>query len=319
MSRRSTFWTPSSCQRAGQVTDRTAGVALPAFAPDAALRAKLAKLSLVSQRPHGHLHTGGRRSRATGSSLEFADHRSYSPGDDYRQIDWNIYARTDELFVKIRESEETLVAHLLLDVSGSMSYGTPAKFDTARAVLAALGWTALASRDVVAGAVLGADLGETFAPRQGEAYVRRFFEFLQRQHPSGETGLPRAVSSYNARALPHGVAVLVSDLLAPDAPRAIGALAQRGHELTVIHVLDDDFVNPEFADEVELIDAEGGGTLEILGDVELLRAYRQAVGDWSSDLQRFCHRRHVRYVPIRSNWAVEEIVLRRLREHGTLA
>lgn len=301
------------------MTERTNGAALPAFAPDAALRAKLANLSLVSQRPHGHLHTGGRRSRATGSSIEFADHRSYSPGDDYRQIDWNIYARTDELFVKVRESEETLVVHLLLDVSGSMASGAPTKFEAARAVLAALGWTALASRDVVAGASLGADLGETFAPRQGEAYVARLFEFLERQQPSGETALSRAVAAYNARALPHGVAVLASDLLAPDAPRAIGALAQRGHEVTVIHVLDEDFVNPAFADEVELVDAEGGAAVEVLGDADLLHAYRQAVGDWTSELQRFCHRRHVRYVPIRSNWTVEDIILRRLREHGTLA
>lgn len=301
------------------MTERSAGTALPAFAPDAALRAKLANLSLVSQRPHGHLHTGGRRSRATGSSLEFADHRSYSPGDDYRQIDWNIYARTDELFVKVRESEETLVVHLLLDVSGSMASGAPAKLEAAQAVLAALGWTALASRDVVAGAALGSNLGETFAPRQGEAYVARLFEFLERQRPSGETGLSRAVAAYNARALPHGVAVLASDLLAADAPRAIGSLAQRGHEVTVIHVLDDEFVNPAFADEVELVDAERGDALEVLGDGDLLRAYRQAVGDWTSDLQRFCHRRHVRYVPIRSNWPVEDIVLRRLREHGTLA
>lgn len=319
MWRQSASWTPFSCQPAGQVISRAADTALPAFAPDAALRAKLANLALVSQRPHGHLHTGGRRSRATGSSLEFADHRSYSPGDDYRQIDWNIYARTDELFVKVRESEETLVVHLLLDVSGSMASGSPAKFEIARAVLAALGWTALASRDVTAAAALGADLGETFPPRQGEAYFGRFLEYLERQQPSGKTALARAVAAYNARALPHGVAVLVSDLLAPDAPRAIGALAQRGHELTVIHVLDEAFVNPAFADEVELVDAENGGALEVLGDVELLRAYRQAVGAWTDDLQRFCHRRHVRYAPIRSNWPVEDIVLRRLREHGTLA
>lgn len=301
------------------MTKQTVGAILPAFAPDAALRAKLANLALVSQRPHGHLHTGGRRSRATGSSLEFADHRSYSPGDDYRQIDWNIYARTDELFVKIRESEETLVVHLLLDISGSMASGLPSKFETGCAVLAALGWTALASRDVVAGAALGAELGETFAPRQGEGYFGHLLKFFQRQEPSGATELAGAVVAYNARALPHGVAVLVSDLLAADAPRAIGALAQRGHELTVIHVLDDEFVYPAFADEVELVDAESGGTLEVLGDVELLRAYRQAIGDWTNDLQQFCHRRHVRYVPVRSNWAVEDIVLRRLREHGTLA
>jgi uncharacterized protein (DUF58 family) len=251
--------------------------------------------------------------------LEFADHRSYSPGDDYRQIDWNIYARTDELFVKVRESEETLVVHLLLDSSGSMATGSPSKLETSRAVLAAVGWTALASRDVVAGAALDIDLGETFAPQQGEGYFGRLVEFLQRQQASGETALSRAVSAYNARALPHGVAVLASDLLAPDAPRAIGALAQRGHELTVVHVLDDDFVSPTLIDDVELVDAESGAKLEVLGDVELLSAYRQAVSDWTAGLQRFCHRRHVRYVPVRSNWAVEDIVLRRLREHGTLA
>ena len=92
--------------------------------------------------------------------------------------------------------------HLLLDVSGSMASGAPAKLEAAQAVLAALGWTALASRDVVAGAALGHDLGETFAPRQGEAYVARLFEFLERQRPSGETGLSRAVAAYNARAVP---------------------------------------------------------------------------------------------------------------------
>ena len=87
----------------------------------------------------------------------------------------------------------------------------------------------------------------------------------------------------------------------------------------MLHVLDEEFVNPAFADEVELVDAEVGDAVEVLGDVEFLRAYRQAIADWTNDLQRFCHRRHVRYVPIRSSWAVEDVVLRRLREHGTLA
>ncbi len=299
---------------------RRADRAAPAsFAPDAALRAKLANLTLVSARPHGHLHTGGRRSRRTGSSLEFADHRAYSPGDDYRQIDWNIYARTDELFVKVRESEETLVTHLLLDASASMQAGEPSKFETARAVLAALGWTALAGRDVVAAAALRGQLGEVLPPQQGEQHVSRLFDFLERQQPRGRTALDRSVAAYAARALPHGVAVLASDLLAPDAPRAIGLLAQRGHELTVLHVLDDEFVSPAFADEVELIDAEGGERLEVFGDDGLLRAYRRALRAWTADLQRFCHRRHVRYVPVASSWQVDDIVLRRLREHGVLA
>ena len=300
------------------MTSTTEREGSPAFIPEAALRAKLAQLTFVSRRPHGHLHTGDRRSRAAGSSIEFADHRRYSPGDDYRQIDWNVYARTDDLFVKVRESEETLVVHLLLDASGSMASGPVSKFEIGLRVLAALGWTALTGMDVLAAGSFGSDLGDIFPPRHGKLHIHRFFDFLNGLQPSGETYLARSAQAYVARRAPHGVAVLVSDLLGHDAPHAIGTLAQHGEELTVIHVLDEEFVNPNFSDEIELVDAEDGGTLELFGDEDLLRTYRAAVAEWSSGLQQFCHRRNVRYVPIKSNWSVEEIVLRHLMSHGVL-
>ena len=274
---------------------------------------------MVSTRPHGHLHTGARRSRATGSSIEFADHRRYSPGDDFRQIDWNIYARSDDLFIKVRESEETLVVHLLLDTSGSMATGRPSKFDAARAVLACLAWVTLAGHDVLAGAAFGSQLGELFPPQQGRPHARRFFGFLAGLQAAGSTGLAAAARSYNAHGLPHGVAVLASDLLAPDATTAIGALAERGHELTVIHVLDHELLNPEFAEEADLVDVEGQGHLELYGEAELLGAYREAATDWMDELERFCHQRNVRYVPIESDWPVEDIALRRLRAHRVTA
>lgn len=288
------------------------------FVPDAVLRAKLAHLSIVSRRSHGYSHTGSRRSRTSGSSLEVVDHRAYSPGDDYRHIDWNVYARTDALFVKVRESEETLVVHLLLDSSGSMESGRPSKFKTARAVVAALGWRVLVGRDVLSAASLDIGLNSDFPSGQGYSHIGRFFDFMARLRPSGETHLGRAVAAYNSRELAHGVAILVSDLLTPDATEAVGRLAQAGHELTVIHVLDENFVAPVLADEVQLVDAEGAGVIEIFGDEELMRAYRQAVARWTDQLRSFCHSRSVRYVPIMSEWSVEEIVLRRLRQHGVL-
>jgi len=286
--------------------------------PDAVLRAGLAQLSIVSRRSHGYGHTGSRRSPTSGSSLEVVDHRAYSPGDDYRNIDWNVYARTDALFVKVRESEEALVVHLLLDSSGSMECGRPSKFETARAVVAALGWRVLTGRDVLSAASLDIGLNTEFPAGHGYSHIGRFFDFVARLRPAGETDLARAVAAYNSHDLPHGVAILVSDLLTRNATESVSRLANAGHELTVLHVLDENFVDPFLADEVQLVDAEGGEAIEIFGHEELMRAYRQAVGRWTEQLRSFCHSRRVRYVPIMSEWSVEDIVLRRLRQHGVL-
>ena len=288
------------------------------FVPDAVLRARLSQLSIVSRRSHGYTHTGSRRSPSSGSSLEVVDHRAYSAGDDYRHIDWNVYARTDALFVKVRESEEALVVHLLLDSSGSMASGCPSKFETARAVIAALGWRVLTGSDVLSAASLNIGVNTDFSAGHGHSHIGRFFDFVARLHPSGETDLSRAVAAYNARDLPQGVSILVSDLLTPSATESVSRLVKAGHELTVLHVLDENFVEPFLTDEVQLVDAEGGEAIEIFGHEELLRAYRRAVGRWIEELRSFCHSRRVRYVPLMSEWSVEDIVLRRLRQHGVL-
>ena len=291
----------------------------PAFAPEAGLRAQLERLALVSNRPHGHLHTGGRRSRKSGSSIDFADYRSYTPGDDFRQIDWNVYARSDELFVKVRESEETLVVHLFLDASASMTTGRPPKFEMAQRLAAALGWVALTSHDVLAATLIGGETEQHFPPQQGRAAAGRFYDFLESGSPDGPTRLATATRDHAARGGPHGVAVLISDLLADDATQAIGTLVERGHELVVIHVLDAQGMQADFAEEVELVDVESGASLELFGDSALLSAFRATMGEWIDDLQAFCHRRHARYIPVESDWSVEEVLLRRLRAHRVLA
>ena len=296
-----------------------AGTAAPTWAPDPALRRQLERLAIVAARPHGHLHTGGRRSRAVGSSIEFADHRRYSTGDDYRHIDWNVYARSDALFVKVRESEETLPVHLFLDTSASMGYGRRTPFDTGRAVLAALGWATLAAADLLHAATFGSGLETVFPPTQGRGNAARFIEFLDGLGPQGSTRMVEAVRAYVARGHPHGAAIVASDLLTPHATTALGMLAERGHEVTVLHILAPETLRPDFAEETELRDVEGGVSIEVYGDGELLDAYRQTVAAWLDEVRRFCHQRHVRYVPLEAGWPVDDIVLRRLRTHGVIA
>src|SRR5437588_12423395 len=108
---------------------------------DAALMTRLSQLKLIAPRSFQGSSTGKRFSRSRGAEgMEFADHKEYSPGDDFRNIDWNVYARLDELVVKNFETQENLRLYVLLDTSASMQIGTPTKFNVAQKLAAALAY-----------------------------------------------------------------------------------------------------------------------------------------------------------------------------------
>src|SRR6266545_6881840 len=110
---------------------------------------RLEQFQLLAQRRAKSAAKGERRSRARGQSVEFADHRNYVPGDDFRYIDWNLYGRLDKLFLKLYEEERELPVRIFLDASESMTFGEPRKFDFARQVAAAIGYVALCGFDRV--------------------------------------------------------------------------------------------------------------------------------------------------------------------------
>src|SRR6201998_4988522 len=132
---------------------------------------KLEYLSLVSRRVfRGQLLAQRRTMQLCGGS-EFADHREYYPGDDFRYLDWNVFARHDELLLKRFQEEEDLHVYLLLDCSASMAYGTPPKFDFARQVAAALSYIALADLDRVAIIAFAGDIVADFPLTRGKARI----------------------------------------------------------------------------------------------------------------------------------------------------
>src|SRR5690606_5992573 len=107
---------------------------------DEELQRKLEVLAIVSRRLVRGRTRAERRSKKTGSGIEFADHREYAPGDDFRYLDWNLYARTGRLLLRLYEEEEDLSVYVLLDVSRSMSFGSPPKLDYAKRLAAALAY-----------------------------------------------------------------------------------------------------------------------------------------------------------------------------------
>src|SRR4051812_33905807 len=182
---------------------------------------RLERLTLVSRRRLVSQGQGDRRSLRKGSSLEFADYRHYVEGDDPARVDWNIYSRTDTLFVRLYEEEEVLNVHLLIDASRSMDWGEPAKLRYARRLTAALGYVALNAANRLFVCPLGAT-STSFGPAWGRGRAGPMLTFLE-DFKGSQTATPlvagfdvppdldQSLNGFNKRA--SGLIVLVSDLL----------------------------------------------------------------------------------------------------------
>ena len=147
--------------------------------------------------------------------IEFADHRDYSPGDDFRYLDWNIYGRFGRLLVKLFEEEEDLPIYLLLDASASMAFGQPRKLDYAKKLVAALCYVGLANLDRVAIIAFDERVGARMPPARGKGRIFKVFEFLREVEPGGLTDLGDAMRMFVAQNKRRGLAVVVSYLYDP--------------------------------------------------------------------------------------------------------
>src|SRR5688572_16253303 len=177
---------------------------------------KLNQLTLVASRVRTGAIKGERRSSRRGSSVEFADYRDYTPGDDLRRLDWNIYARLERPFIKLLEEEEDLAVHILLDGSQSMDWGEGEehKFNYARRLTAGLGAIALSSGDVLSiGFLQGGRVAGEFGATRGQAALPRLFSFLEALDPAGHTDLNASPREFSIKPRRPGLLILISDLL----------------------------------------------------------------------------------------------------------
>lgn len=278
---------------------------------------RLERLSLVSRRRVAGTGKGDRRSVRKGTSIEFVDYRHYTPGDDPRSVDWNIYRRSGNLYVKQFEEEEILTAHVLIDVSRSMDWGTPSKLEFASRLAAALGYIVLAgSSRLVVTAVSGATAA-TFGPAWGRRSLGGMVEFIQRDRPHGDTDLDAALESYARRAEP-GQAVLISDLLTPKFEQGIRRLLDRRFEVTILHVLAPEEVHPPMGGDLTLIDRETGDEVAITLSQEALDRYEARFRTWTRALEAFCSRHDVIYQRIQTSERLEVVLFDHLRRRGVL-
>jgi uncharacterized protein (DUF58 family) len=283
---------------------------------DEAFLRRLEQLELASRRLTAGRMKGERRSVRRGQSVEFADYRTYATGDDLRQLDWNAYARLERLFVKLFVEEEDVTVHLLVDASRSMDFGAPNKLDAARRAAAALGYLGLAGMDRVSAAFLADGTASPMPPIRGKRRAAELFAFLSQPRADRLTGLAAAARAYAARMRGTGPLILISDLMDPGYLDALRDLAATRSQLSVLHLLAPEELEPEVAPDARLVDRETGQSVDVSGDDDLVERYRARLADWQAEIGTFVARRGGSYVVVRSDLDLADLlfdVLRRRR------
>ena len=295
---------------------------------DSTFLAKLERLHLLSRRAFAGQSRAERRSHKLGSSLEFADYRNYTAGDDLRSVDWNIYGRSDKLFLKLFEEEEDLHVYLLVDTSASMRWtatdgrtDTPlrvSKLDLARQIAGALAYIGLANLDRVNVHYFSENLGGDLGLGRGKSHFHKALRFLDRlPTDASETNLARSLRAFGQQTKRRGLALILSDFFDPSGyEEALSYLLYQRFEIQLVHLLDPAELNPRLRGDLRLTDTETGQVYEVTANEGLLRAYEREVNRFLTGLETFCRQRQIGYRRATTDVGFEDWMLRTLRSGG---
>lgn len=237
--------------------------------------------------------SGVHRSRAKGFSVEFEEHREYSPGDEIRRIDWKALGKFDRYFIKEYEDETNLRAYLCLDSSASMDYASDGitKFDYGCTLAASLAYLILKQQDA-AGLVTFSNRIESFIPpRAKRDYLTQILRALESRGPSGETNVGKILEEVAAQIKRRGLVILVSDLL--DEPeqilKSLRLFRFKGNDVIVFHLLDPAELELPFDGNILFEDLEAPN-LRVFADPRVIRkTYQQVVQEFVNEMRKQCH------------------------------
>ncbi len=258
---------------------------------------------------------GERRSTRRGQGLEFADYREYTPGDDPRRVDWNLYARLDRPYVRLYEEEEDLAVTVWLDSSLSMVWGTEtaARWPKGQQVALALGVIALLGGDLLRGTCAYPDL-LPFGPLRGRGRLVQWERWVMALEATEATAILPSLQQLAARQSRPGLVLLLSDGYNPEELSAgIATLSQRGHEVILLHLLTPDELSPALRGDLRLVDAETGQRREVTVDGAVMAAYRRKLTRWQQTLRATVGKHGGRYAMLRTDLPLKRLVGETLR------
>ena len=277
-------------------------MANPLLPPE--LLGRLEQFQLLARRFSKSVAKGERRSRSRGQSVEFADHRNYSHGDDFRYLDWNLFGRLDRLFIKLYEEERELPVTLILDASESMAFGSPRKFDYARQVAAAIPENPHE-----------AAIRSSLRAVRGRKSSLRFFQNLSTITCGGFFNINEALHRVALESKQTGVVIVLSDFLDPDGyENGLKSLISRGFHVNAVQLLAREEIDPQLSGELKVVDSESNAEVEVTFGKYRLDTYRKTVEGFCQRMREYCTARGVNYFRAITDQPLEQLLLKQLRE-----
>jgi len=267
----------------------------------------------------GFLH-GLHASPFHGFSVEFSEHRKYTPGDDPKDIDWLIYAKTDKYYVKKFEAETNITGYLAMDLSRSMAYTYRqelTKFDYAVCLAAALCYLMIHQQDPVGVVAFDTRIRRSLAPKARRSQLAQVLSLLASIRPAGQTDIAQSLNQLAAMLRHASLVMLFSDLLAdPEGVlQALYRLRHGGHDVIVFHVLDEAEARFPFDGMVELEDPESRQRLTL--DADAFRAdYLSALDSFRQRFRRECAQARIDYVPLDTSMRFDRALMEYLQRRS---
>lgn len=266
---------------------------------------------------HGRVR-GERLTKRKGISIEFADYRDYSEGDDLRHLDWNVLARLQTPVMKTYQDEEDLAVYLVLDATGSMGFGEPSKLDAAKRIAAAFAYVALCGQDAVYPISLpNRGVGAARRGRASYPQIARWIDAVAES--TANRTLSVSLREFAGSGARPGMVVLLSDVLDPAAADAIRMLGGVGHEVCLVQVLSPEELDPDLEGDLRLLDAEAGAPVEITANRDALKAYRENLQTHNAAVSDACRRHGGKAIQVLAQESLESLVRDRLRREGWFA
>ena len=280
---------------------------------------RLEILRVVARRTFAGAAPGSRSGRRAGPGLEFAEHRAYAPGDDFRHLDWAAFGRLDRLLLRLCQAEEDLAIYFLLDSSASMATGRPPKFDHARRLAAALAYVGLAGLERIRLFAVNGAVRRHLDAGRTKSHILPILDFLRSLNPEGRTDLSRAVDAFLPHASQTGLVILISDLMDPAGyEKPLLALQGRGFDLWCLQVTDPADLAPAGTGDLAVEDAETGDVLAVHLTAEVRERLAAETERFSAGLRAWCLERRIGYAEAPTHLPVDALVLDVLRRGGLL-
>ncbi len=278
---------------------------------------KLNRLELVSKKVFAGKLRGERRSKRRGESVEFADYRNYTVGDDLRFLDWNIYARLDRLFLKLFLEEEDLMVSIIFDTSKSMDYGQPHKGIYARQVAAAIAYIGLVNQDRVSLYPFADGIVDEMKGLRGKRTTPRMLDFVSRCDYRPASDLTTACKQYAIRHPQRGIVIVISDFFDKGGFEAgLRFLLGRDLDIYVIHVLSPQETEPTVTGDLQLADIEDEDVAEVTISRALINRYKHNLEAYCAHVRDYCTRRGIAHLFTTTDVPFDQLILNYLRRRG---